>query len=266
MKNEKRILIKEDRGLLNDIVQDLHRFKPTLSALTGAFEDLYMGVDFSDKIFKDLISNGLSNISISYKANLEKELDKTGVLNPILRKTVLSASEPVFNKFETAYTNLVNYTQPNNTISRITLTLENISFTDGKFVVTEAEQEILLENHCRVYLETEKEKAFYATITTLKDAFNGYFKAFQEYELDHKVQGFYGIETFLEFNEMDVSIKPESINYGVTISEKEKMKHTERMQIAQQKRDTEAENQRKFKAGELPGQILWKKLNEDLIN
>ncbi len=67
---------------------------------------------------------------------------------------------------------------------------------------------------------------------------------------------------------MIVSIKPESINFGVTVSEKEKMKHTEMMEKIQQRRETEAENQRKFKAGELPGQMLWKKLNEtdELVN
>ena len=267
MKTEKRILIREDKGLLTEIVQDLHRFKPTLTALTTAFSELCMG-PFTNEIFKDLVDNGSANITANYKANLETELDKTGVVNPILRKTVLSASEPTFSKFKTAYTDLIAFTPPNNTIQRATLTLQYISFIDERFVVTEADQETLLESHCRVYLETDKEKAFHAKLSTLKDAFNAYLKDFQEYELEQKVHGFHGLQTFFNFDNMEVSINPESINYGVTVSEMAKKKHAELVERMQQKKDAEIENQRKFNAGELPEQVAWREWNDriNLVN
>lgn len=264
----KRTLIKENQNLLNEILKDLRGYRPALTNLNDAYDELQMG-PLSKEAFRDIVENGLSNIYPKYTANLEAELDKTGVKNPILRKTVLAASEPVFDKFRKAFEDLVNYApRPSEFNPRPMLALESISYNGEFFEVAAEDQEIILENHCRVYLENEAENAFHNTLSNLQDALNAYLKEFERYELAGKTNGFCGLETFLKLDGSNVTIKPESINYGVSVSDRAKKRIAQKLSDDKQRTEAAAEALRKFHEGDLPGQIIWNQLNqtENLVN
>ncbi len=260
MKN--RILIKEDRNLLNEIVNDLRGYKPTLTALYNGYNGLQLG-SFNNEIFKKITKQGLSHLYTKYQANLEAECDKTGVINPILRKTVMSASEPEFEKFRKVYSDLMDYSPtPSRFNPRPMLELENISFNGENFEVSAVDQEIILERNCRIYLQTEAEKSFHSNLSNLQDAFNNYLKDFEKYELAGKVNGFIGFETFFKIDGFKAKIKPESINHAVTVSQKVKKHTADKMTAIRKQTEAKAEVLSKFKAGELPGQLRWNQLNQ----
>ena len=265
----KRVLIKQDENLLNEMVSDLRGFRPALTALKNAYSELQMG-PFNKEAFSDIVKNGFSNVYAKYTTNLESELDKTGVKNPILRKTVLSASEPVFDKFRKAYSDLMDYSPvPSRFNTRPMLQLSQISFNSEVFEVSAEDQEVILEQHCRVYLESEAEKAFHSTLTNLRDALNAYLKDFEDYELDGKANGYCGLDTFLRVDGFNASIIAENISYGVTAAGVSKKYNEKRCDAIRQKTERAAETLSKFRSGELDGQIVWTtQLNqtENLIN
>ena len=84
----KKILIHEDKTLLEHFNRQLKQYMPMLKDLKKHYQLLEMG-PFSNKVFKDLLKGGMVQFVKTYEAFIEKELDKSETTkNRVLRNRI----------------------------------------------------------------------------------------------------------------------------------------------------------------------------------
>jgi len=151
-------MFREDTALLANIVSDLAEFKPALVELKEAFEALKIG-DFTNEIFKEIIKKGPAGVVDTFEKNLESQLDKMNVTIETLRVSFKTDQRCLTDRFVQAYNKLKAYKLKVRAYAsrRYFLGLQDISFIDNAFVVSDADKEAILERCCRVYIETEAE-------------------------------------------------------------------------------------------------------------
>ena len=158
MKKAERKLFREDTALLANIVSDLAEFKPALAELKEAFEALTIG-DFTNEVFKEIMKKGPAGVVDTFEKNLESQLDQMNVTIETLRVSFKTDQRCLTDRFVLAYNKIKSFKLNVRSYSsrRHYLSLQDVSFVDNVFVVSDADRENILEKYCRVYIETEAE-------------------------------------------------------------------------------------------------------------
>ena len=139
-----KIILYEDKNLLDEISSDLKQFNPLLEKVKANYEALELG-DFTNNIFKEIALKGVGKIESDFTENLEKQIDKLEVINSILRENLSNGCRPIFQKFANSVVALRRF-KPD-TYSRITpLKLKFISYENDEFFLSEKDKEEILEN------------------------------------------------------------------------------------------------------------------------
>jgi hypothetical protein len=165
-----KILISEDADLFEAVCRDLLSFLPVLNQLKDAYEQLDLGPLDSD-VWKELRDSGHELVIARYNEALETELASTGVKNRVLRGVVLAGTgEPVAHLAKRL--RAAKAFKPNeHTVRNVKLSLEHISYIDGKFIISDDDSEQIKERYCRTYLESEGEVELFQSLTKARDSY-----------------------------------------------------------------------------------------------
>lgn len=174
---EKRILIKEDLHLFRQIATDIKQFMPVLNELKSSFEGLEIGA-FTNEIFKETVLLGPKKYIEIYVKNLNNQLDKLGITSSVIRQNAIKDHENVIERFKKAVDDAKRFYPEIYSANRPKLTIKFISYEKGLFVISKEDKEMILENYCRIYLETEEEIKLYEVSQKLANAFNEYLEIF----------------------------------------------------------------------------------------
>lgn len=171
----KRILIHEDKKLLENFQKQCKQFKPLLENLKTNYERLEMGT-FSNKVFKDLLKGGIVQFKKVYETFIDKELDNGGTTsNRSLRNRIKHGFEadlvPLSNSFDRLNAFEPHYGKYRDVSAR--LDLKHISYNDRLMIfwINREDSETLLEERCRTYLENEQEKLVYDSLEKVRKAY-----------------------------------------------------------------------------------------------
>ena len=174
MKN--RILIEEDFDKFKEIANDLKQFMPVLNEIKESFEGLEIGA-FTNEVLKESFLLGPKKYIDIYIENLNNQLDKWGAIS-VIRQNAIAGSEKLTERFQKAVDNAKRFYPEIYSANRPKLPLKFISFEDGRFVISREDKEMILENYCRIYLETPEEIMLYETSKKLSEVFNEYLEIF----------------------------------------------------------------------------------------
>lgn len=174
MKN--RILIEEDFNKFKEIANDLKQFMPVLNEIKESFEGLEIGA-FTNEVLKESFLLGPKKYIDIYIENLNNQLDKWGAIS-VIRQNAIAGSEKLTERFQKAVDNAKRFYPEIYSANRPKLPLKFISFEDGRFVISREDKEMILENYCRIYLETPEEIMLYETSKKLSEVFNEYLEIF----------------------------------------------------------------------------------------
>jgi hypothetical protein len=215
MKKE-RILIAQDNSLFNEICSDLRQFKPLLESLKTIYESLEIG-PFSSNIYKEIVYSGTNEISEKYKSSIESDIKSMGISKSIIRDNIKSGSETILNKF-IVYVNELKKFKPETFSREKRLDLKNISFNEKGFVLTDQDRENILEDKCRIYIETDDEHELYASLLEFLDAYNEFDKRVLKLGvISNPISNRLGsiAELFLLNENGKYKVKPESIRWAI---------------------------------------------------
>lgn len=212
----KRILLFEDKPLMNEICGDLNQYLPFLNRVKKNYDNLEMGA-FSNEIFKEIVLKGIVGIEDNFTKYLENQMEKMDVTNSVLKQNLLNGCKPLFQRFVDSVNELKKF-KPD-TYSRVTgLKLKFISFKNEVFYLSENDKEEILENNCRVYLENEKELELHKDLTKFIEAFEKVSNNLKNLKFAHNYRTGEEItaisNTFLEFKNDKYSIIPGSIPFA----------------------------------------------------
>lgn len=212
----KRILIKQDNTLLNEICSDLQHFKPLLDNLKTIFESLEIG-PFNSKIYKEIVYSGTQGISERFKSGIESDIKSMGISKTIIKDNIKAGSEILLSQFIT-YVNELKKFSPNTFSREKRLNLKQISFNDKGFVITSEDKENILEAECRIYIEMEAEHVLYEALNKFLDSYHDFNKNIDDLGLvDNPNTNKLGsiAEIFLISKNGKYEIKPESIRFAI---------------------------------------------------
>lgn len=220
----KKQLIHQDTNLLLEICTDLSQYLPILNEVKKSYENLELD-EFSNEIFKEIISNGTNRINIKFLENFENQLKRLQITSVVLKENLLNGSDLLFKEFESNVSTLKRF-RPE-TFSRLKyLKLNFISYSNNKFYLSEENKEQILENECRIYLENEIETELYNNIESFLESFEKLNESLNSLGFSYTYNqgnGLIGIRNvFLKANEGEnkYSIVPESIRHATSYKEK----------------------------------------------
>lgn len=211
-----RILISQNNSLLNEICSDLRHFKPLLENLKTIYESLEIG-PFSDQVYKEIVYSGTVGISERFRSSIESDIKSTGVLKSIIKDNIRSGSETLLNQF-VIYVNELKIFRPDTYSREKRLNLKYISFNDKGFLITSEDREKILEDECRIYVETDAEHELHEALIKFLNAFDDFDKNITELGIinNHIANRLGSIaEIFLIPKDGKYEIKPESIRWAI---------------------------------------------------
>ncbi|MCP9198800.1 hypothetical protein MKO06_02710 [Gramella sp. GC03-9] len=205
----KRELIFEDRDKLRSITQDIKDYNPYLDKVKSTYENLEMG-EFSDEVFNEL-KRSTSSIRKRFEEKLDTEIKKAGITMTSVSEKMKESPRKDFEAFEEAVNDLSSFS-PNNsgkTFPRPDLSLEDITYMQGKFMISKTDQENILEKHCRIYLETEEEKRLYDKLQNFISVYNDLQEEIDSHNFKYNfgINGVHGVH--YHFLQYDKNGKPE---------------------------------------------------------
>lgn len=217
----KRVLIHEDKNLLDEISSDLKQYQPLLEEVRVNYLALELG-NFTNDILKEITQSGIKRIEDNFIENLDKQIDKLEVTNSVLRENLLNGSKPMFQSFSNSVAELKRF-KPD-TFSRTTpLRLKFISFKDDEFHLSESDKKEILEVDCRIYLENEKELELHKDLVNFIEAYENVsdnlkgLEFLSNYRTGEEMSAIRN--TFLSFSGGKYSIKPGSIKFASNYKE-----------------------------------------------
>ena len=173
MKNE-RILIKEDRELLKKICRDISEYVPVLNELKQSYEDLELG-NFTQKIFIDIVKSGQAKILDNFRSYLITQFNNAKISSSIVRSNMIADTQPIQDRFKVAVENLRSF-KPADVRNRIGDTYNylkphQITYENGRFFVSDENEEAILEQNCRTYLTTERDLFLFEKVKTFSNSY-----------------------------------------------------------------------------------------------
>lgn len=169
---QNRILLSQDDTLLADICSDLSRFESTFTGVIKAFNQLEIG-EFTADHFDQVASGKAMVIVDAYRKSLSDHLENTLVKNSTLKRIVLESSEEMIANFLQACKDFINTDTTPDPYGRhksrsVFLSIESLSFHEGRLIISPDSKEQLTERHCRIYVETEKDHLVYSALLKLQ--------------------------------------------------------------------------------------------------
>lgn len=163
-----KVLISENKDLFRSMTIELSKFVEALNDVVEKYLALELGEVNAEVAVLILSPSKGKTIETRYWAALNEQLDKSGVVNKILRDTVLKGSQDPINEFYAAFRHA--HSLPNNFPD----IREYIVFDGSEFGLRQGYGEILLEKYCREYLTDKSETAFLETVRNLVKAISQY--------------------------------------------------------------------------------------------
>lgn len=196
--DKSKILISENRELFNSMAYELSKFAKALNEVIEKYSALELGV-VTPEVAELLLSPAHSKtIENQYWDALKKQLDKSGVVNRILRDTALNGSREPIEEFKAAYRKA--HSLPNNFPNN----RKYIVFDGCNFELRPGYAEVLLEQYCREYLTDKAEIAWLETVKNLVKAIAQYRAEAKKVEAGHYLwRSLQPLEATLKVNEKD---------------------------------------------------------------
>lgn len=179
-------LLSENKELLSEILTDLKQFKPHLEEVKRTYEKLELG-NFTNDVLKVITTKNINEIDKQYFEKCESDFSILNVSNALIKDNLMKGSHELFNEFLTASNNLRKF-RPETYSRSAQLKPAQISFENETFFCSELDQENILEVHCRIYIETDKEKKLLESLTNLKQAFDVIFTDLESMNFDFRGQ------------------------------------------------------------------------------
>ncbi|MHB1106563.1 MAG: hypothetical protein ACYCZ2_09390 [Lutibacter sp.] len=211
-----KILLYEDKNLLNEICGDLSQYLPVLTKVKKNYNNLEMG-NFNNKIFKEIVLVGIVGIEDNFTKYLENQMKKMDVTNSVLKQNLLNGCRPLFQSFANSVSELKKF-KPETYSRNTRLKLKHISFNDEVFCLSNNDKEEILEDECRIYLDNKRELELYKDLTKFIEAYEKVssnlknLKFQPNYRTGEEITGINKV--FLEFNDGKYSIIPGSIKFA----------------------------------------------------
>jgi hypothetical protein len=215
MENTERVLISQNDSLLLEICSDLRKYTPALNKLKTAYDLLELKPDFSDSLYKELVTSGTSRIIKVYMEDLNKQLDKSGIKNSNIRNVALAGADEPLQRLKDALHELkeVQPVSPYGVNPRsIILPLNQITYLEGAFVITDKDKEVIAETHCRIYLENDEDHKTYNILLDLQKSLKAFESMKVEKGLPNNIYGSYG-QHISDFFGQNGELLPGSIDW-----------------------------------------------------
>ncbi|RXG31798.1 hypothetical protein [Leeuwenhoekiella marinoflava] len=213
---EAKKLIHQDNKGVENIHKDLKKIKPLLVNMLTGYKSLEMG-DFSDKVFQEIKKGGLRNMEQKYLRNIESQIKKVGITSSLIKANLIKGSNDIFQKFKDDVQNVISFRDYHRGFNDNTpfLKLEMIDYVGGSFMITEETEAKFIEEHCKVYLETEQQHKIY-------EAANKFLDGFKELISELEAVGYRGAmnvnsiaEYFFHAKDGQYNLKPHSIKSAI---------------------------------------------------
>lgn len=171
---KERILIKEDRELLKKICRDIPEYVPLLNKVKECYEKLELG-DFSQEIYEEIINFGENKSLKKFHSFMINQFDKANITSTIIRASMMSDTLIVRESFKNSVQELKSF-KPFNIEKRIGerydyLKLNQITYENGRFFISDENEENILEQSCRKYLESDRDHMFFELINKYADSY-----------------------------------------------------------------------------------------------
>lgn len=168
-----RVLISENTEVFKTIDTELTKYLGALNEVVETYSALELG-DVTAEVAELILSpTGGKTIETQYWTALNEQLDKSGVVNKILRDTALNGSKEPIEQFKASHrkAHSISLTYPD--------TAKHIVFDESSFELLSGYDENVREEYCREYLTDKAEMAFLQAVQNLH-------KAIAEYRVELK--------------------------------------------------------------------------------
>tara|TARA_R110000751_G_scaffold938_4_gene3835 strand:- start:11671 stop:12411 length:741 start_codon:yes stop_codon:yes gene_type:complete len=209
-------LIHEDTKALVNIQDDLKKIRPILVGILLNYERLEIG-DFNNEVFTEIKNRGLRKLERKYLLKMEGQIKKAGITSSLVIKNLMNGSNEIFQELKVEVSKALSF---NNYYRRFGdntpfIKLEMIDYVGGSFMITEETEAKFIENHCKVYLETDQENKIY-------DAANKFMDGFKELISELEAVGYRSskdvnaiVHYFFRTNDGQYNLKPHSIKSAI---------------------------------------------------
>jgi len=216
-------LIAEDATRLPEILNQTKQIYPKIQDIAKAYEALKLG-PFTNEVYLEIISGGLSGILKQYHASIEKMLDNMGVHIASLRAKIREDAYAPVNAIKAAYQPLMQSAHSTG-LKQINFPLEYITIVEGAPTVTADKKELLMETYCRTYISTSgPEKAMHDNLENLATALTAVFNELHKVEYPlHLINGSIGfLDPFLQLSEDRKTAKVRAENVTAIVNYKQR--------------------------------------------
>ncbi len=242
---KKRTLIEENESLLPILSRDLKSYKPLLEKVRVTFEKLDLE-SFTDATLKEIAITGTQNIEEKFEAKMKAQLKKAGITSTVIQENMMNGSRDIFQAFKDAAGSINNF-RPKRTWNEIsyTLPLDKITYKNELFLISEDDQENILEEKGRIYLETEAEYRLYENL-------NQFIKAFDTLRTDLEAANFPIKEVgsvehhFLATKDNEYQIRPGMIRSALEHYERTQKRQKENEERNERRNEIALERERKL--------------------
>ncbi len=134
MSKKSRILLSEETRIIKKMERDLGEYQPFLKEVKRSYEDLGLG-NFSNEIFNQVKSGNIQEILIKLNNKIDKEVEKLGLTNDILKANLKNGSLSPFDAFKRSVNSFLTHA-PKRSTSELgfpKLNIQHISFESGSF-------------------------------------------------------------------------------------------------------------------------------------
>ncbi len=169
----KRELYFEDTVKFQKITVQLVQFNLELEKLKTSYEDIKIG-DFTNSIFKELISDGINGTELKFSKYLENELSKIKSLPDFMKDDMIERYLDKLDPLKSALAMVKSFRPAVPYTPGVPqLSVEYISYANFSpvFFISDGDEERILEKYCRIYLETKEEKRAYEALSNLCESY-----------------------------------------------------------------------------------------------
>ncbi|WP_300441356.1 hypothetical protein [Christiangramia sp.] len=160
--------------------KDLQDMQPLLEGLKTSYENLELS-KFDNAIYSEIIKEGTRKIEQRFKKTIESQIKKAGITSKIIQANMLKGNHEILQEFKLSLDNLEKFKPIRSSIDHSpVLPLGLITYEDHFFIISEDDEEKILENYDRIYLETEDEFKVYEDLHNLIQAHKRVTETFTE--------------------------------------------------------------------------------------
>ena len=214
-------LIYEDSKGAESLHRDLKAIEPLLKEMYRGYKNLEMG-EFDNKIFDLIKSKGSDAFKSKYFGNIDKQLKKMGVTSSVIKQNLTNGSSMIFDKFASSVRAVKSFNGYNRQFNdnTPTLNLDMIDFIAGWFRITEETEVEFIEQHCKVYLQTDQEHKIFDAANKFMDGFKDLMSELDEVKFQGNDQRGNKslsdiVNYFFSSNGNDYVLKPHSIKAAI---------------------------------------------------